>query len=160
MAGHALRAQLFGGVVYDSIEKCIETMKSAGARIASIDLDFGHGGTGGNTQAGSDAYPGAFQRFIHVALGESMNNEYLTNIFMMTFLLIFGFFCLILIIRSMKEINGGSHDKYHVSPVRATSAQTKPHLNTRQIQERERLRQLVRAHVQADRFRTGRRKSK
>jgi hypothetical protein len=100
-----------------------------------------------------------FKRVIHVTLGESMNNEYLTNIFITTLLLIFGFCCLILIIRSMKEIKGGARDKYQVSPAQATRAQSTPCLTTRRIQERERLRQLVRAHVQADRSRICRRRS-
>jgi len=53
-----------------------------------------------------------------------MNNEFLTNIFITTFLLIFSLYCLILIIWSMKERKGGSRDKYQVSPARATRAQS------------------------------------
>jgi hypothetical protein len=89
-----------------------------------------------------------------------MNNEDMTNILITTFLLIFGFYCLILFIRSMKEIKGESRNNYQVSRAQVTRAQSKPYLTTRRIQERERLRQLVRAHVQVDCNRTCRRMSK
>jgi hypothetical protein len=86
-----------------------------------------------------------------------MNNELLMNNLIMTFLLIFGLYCLILLIKSMREIRGVFRDEHQVSPVQTTRAKFRPDLTTRQIEERERLLQLVRARVQTARCRNSRR---
>jgi hypothetical protein len=83
-----------------------------------------------------------------------MNNEHLLIIFITTLLLIlliFGVYCLILLKRSKGGIKDESGDEYEVSPIQATRVQSKNSLTARQIQERERLLQLVRARVQANR---------
>jgi hypothetical protein len=81
------------------------------------------------------------------------------HLFITTLLLIFGIYCLILLIKSRREMKGVSRDEHQVSPVQATRAKFKPYLTTRQIQERERLLQLVRARMQEARFRSCRRES-
>jgi hypothetical protein len=72
-------------------------------------------------------------------------------IFITTLLLIFGVYCLNLLKRSKGEIKDESRDKHEVSPLQAIRVQSKPSLRVRQMQERERLLQLVRARVQANR---------
>jgi hypothetical protein len=81
------------------------------------------------------------------------------HLFITILLLIFGIYCLILLIKSRREMKGVSRDEHLVSPVQATRAKFKPYLTTRQIQERERLLQLVRARMQEARFRSCRRES-
>ena len=76
------------------------------------------------------------------------------HLFITTLLLIFGICFFILLIKSMREVKGASRDEHLISPVIATRAKFKPYLTTRQIKERERLLQLVRARREEARFRS------
>jgi hypothetical protein len=61
--GYCLSEELF----MSSIENALKQWKAPWVRIASSVLGFDHGSLEEVQHAGSDAYPGAFQRSLHVA---------------------------------------------------------------------------------------------